>query len=49
MIIWHMANILTGVSMIDSIVKYVWMTMVHSGWSTAEKSFSFIVIEDSFP
>jgi hypothetical protein len=31
MIIWHMENLLAGVSMVDSIVQYVWMTLIHSG------------------
>jgi hypothetical protein len=31
-------NLLAGVSMVDSIVQYVWMTLMHSGWSTTGKS-----------
>jgi hypothetical protein len=49
MIIWHMTNLLAGVSMVDSIVQYVWMTLMYSGWSTAGKQLFFIVIEDSYP
>jgi hypothetical protein len=49
MIIWHMKNLSAGVSMVDSIVQCVWMNLMHSGFSTSEKSVSLIVIEDSFP
>jgi hypothetical protein len=49
MIIWHMENLSAGVSMVDSIVQCVWMNLMHSGFSTSEKSVSLIVIEDSFP
>jgi hypothetical protein len=49
MIIWHMANSLAGVSMVDSIVQCVWMNLMHSGFSTVGKSISLIVIEDSVP
>jgi hypothetical protein len=45
----HMPNLSSGVSMVDSIIQYVWMTLMHSGWSTVGKSLSFIVIKDSFP
>jgi hypothetical protein len=45
MIIWHMTNLLVGVSTVGSIVQYV----MHSGWSTKRKSLSFIVIEGLFP
>jgi hypothetical protein len=48
MIIWHMANLLAGVSTVASIVQYVWKTLMHSGWSTAEKSAFLIVIEGYF-
>jgi hypothetical protein len=34
--------------MVDSIVQCVRMNLMHSGFSTAEKSASLIVIEDSF-
>jgi hypothetical protein len=37
------------VSMVDLIVQCVWMTLMHSGFSTTGKSVSLIVIEDSFP
>jgi hypothetical protein len=37
------------VSMVDLIFQYVWMTLMHSGFSTVGKSLSLIVIEDSFP
>jgi hypothetical protein len=49
MIICHMANLSASVSMVDSIVQCVWMNLIHSGFSTAGKSVSLIVIEDSFP
>jgi hypothetical protein len=49
MIIWHMANSPAGVSMVDSIVQCVGMNLMHSGFSTAGKLVSLIVIEDSFP
>jgi hypothetical protein len=39
-IIWHMANLLAGVSMVDSIVQRAWMNMMHSGFSTTGKSVS---------
>jgi hypothetical protein len=48
-IIWYMANLSADVSMVDSIVQYVWMTLMHLGWSIAGKSLFLIVIEDSFP
>jgi hypothetical protein len=48
MIIWHMANLSASVSMVDSIVQYVWKTLMHPGWSMPGKSLSLIVIEDSF-
>jgi hypothetical protein len=48
MIIWHMVNSSAGVSMIDSIVQFVW-TLMHLGFSTVGKSVSLIIIEDSFP
>jgi hypothetical protein len=48
MIIWHMANLPVGVSTVTSIVQYVWKTLMHSGWSTAEKSAFLIIIEGSF-
>jgi hypothetical protein len=48
MIIWHITNLSAGVSMVASIVQYVWKTLVHSGWSTAEKSAFLIVIEGFF-
>jgi hypothetical protein len=38
MIIWHMTNLPAGVSTVASIVQYVWKTLMHSGWSMAEKS-----------
>jgi hypothetical protein len=34
----HMPNLSSGVSMVDSIIQYVWMTLMHSGWSTVGKS-----------
>jgi hypothetical protein len=37
-----------GVSTVGWIVKYVWMTLMHSGYSTTRKSISLIVIEGSF-
>jgi hypothetical protein len=46
-IILHMTNLSAGVS--SSIVQYVWMTLMHLGWSTAGKSLSLIVTEGSFP
>jgi hypothetical protein len=49
MIIWHMANLSASVSIVDSIVQCAWMNLMHSGFSMAGKSVSFIVIEDSFP
>jgi hypothetical protein len=49
MIIWHMANLSAGVSMVDSIVQCVWTNLIHSGFSTVGKSISLIVIKDSFP
>jgi hypothetical protein len=49
MIIWYMANSLAGVSMVDSIVQCVWMTLMHSDFSTVGKSVSLIVIKDSLP
>jgi hypothetical protein len=49
MIIWHMTNLPTGVSMVDSIVQCAWMNMMHLVFSTAGKSISLIAIEDSFP
>jgi hypothetical protein len=49
MIILHMANLSAGMSMVDLIVQYIWMTLMHSGWSPARKTLSLIVIEDSFP
>jgi hypothetical protein len=49
MIIWHMANLSAGVSMVDSIVQYVWMNLMHLDFSMVGKSLSLIVIEDSFP
>jgi hypothetical protein len=33
-----MANLSSGVSIINSIVQYVWMILMHSGWSTVGKS-----------
>jgi hypothetical protein len=42
------ANLLAGVSMVASIVQYVWKTLMHLGWSMAKKSAFLIVIEDSF-
>jgi hypothetical protein len=48
MIIWHMTNLPAGVSVVDSIVHYVWMTLMHSDFSTPGKSLSLIVIKDSF-
>jgi hypothetical protein len=35
--------------MVDSIVRCVWRNMMHSDFSTTEKSVSLIVIKDSFP
>jgi hypothetical protein len=49
MIIWHMANLLAGGSMVDSIVQCARMNLMHSGFSTTGKSVSLIVIKDSFP
>jgi hypothetical protein len=49
MIIWHMANLPTVVSMVNSIIQCVWMNQMHSGFSTTGKSVSLIVIKDSFP
>jgi hypothetical protein len=48
MITWHMANLPVGVSMVASIVQFVWMTLMHLGWSMEEKPPSLIVIEGSF-
>jgi hypothetical protein len=47
MIIWHMANLSAGVSMVDSIVYYTWLNLVHSDFSMAGKLVSLIVIKDS--
>jgi hypothetical protein len=44
-----MANLPAGVSMVDSIVQCAWMNLMHSGFSTAGKSVSLIVIKDSYP
>jgi hypothetical protein len=44
-----MTNLPTGVSMVDSIVKCIWMTLMHSGFSTTGKTVSLIIIKDSFP
>jgi hypothetical protein len=44
-----MANSLVGVSMVDSIVLRVSMTLMHSSFSTVGKPISLIVIEDSIP
>jgi hypothetical protein len=49
MIIWHMANLSAGVSMVDSIVQFAWMNLMHSDFSMVEKSVSLIAIADSFP
>jgi hypothetical protein len=49
MIIWHMANLHAGVSMVDLIVQCAWMNLMHSGFSMARKLVSLIVIKDSFP
>jgi hypothetical protein len=38
MIIWHTTFLPAGVSMVDTIVPYVWRTLMHSGYSTARKS-----------
>jgi hypothetical protein len=46
MISLHMANLLAGVCMVESLVQY--MTQMHLGWSTIGKSISFIVIKGSF-
>jgi hypothetical protein len=49
MIIWHMLFLPASLSTVGSLVQYVWMTLMHSGFNMAEKSlFSLIVIEDSF-
>jgi hypothetical protein len=48
MIIWYMTNLSIGVSTVDWIVQYVWMTLMHLGCSTTRNSLSLIVIEDSF-
>jgi hypothetical protein len=44
MIIWHMANLSAGVSMVDSIVQCAWMNLMHSGFSTVGKLVSLIVM-----
>jgi hypothetical protein len=44
-----MANLPAGVSMVDSIVQWSWMNLMHSGFNMAGKLVFFIVIEDSFP
>jgi hypothetical protein len=49
MIIWHMANLSAGVSMVDSIVQCAWMNLMHSGFNMTGKLVSLIVIKDSFP
>jgi hypothetical protein len=49
MIIWHMANLPAGVSMVDSIVQCAYMNLMHSGFSTVGKLVYLIVIEDFFP
>jgi hypothetical protein len=49
MIIWHMANLPAGVSMVDSIVQCAWMSLMHLGFSTVGKLVSLIIIEDSIP
>jgi hypothetical protein len=38
-IIWHMTNLPTGVSMISSIVQYVRMTLMHSSGAQQESHF----------
>jgi hypothetical protein len=43
-----MINFPVGVSTVDRIVQYVWMTLMDLGYSTAIKYLSLIVIEDSF-
>jgi hypothetical protein len=48
MIIWHMENLPAGVSTIDWIIQYVWMTLMHLGCSTAKKPLSLIIIKDPF-
>jgi hypothetical protein len=49
MIIWYMTNLSPGMSMVNSIIQYAWMTLMHLDWSTMEKSLSLIVIKNSFP
>jgi hypothetical protein len=49
MIIWYMTNLSAGMSMVDSIVQYAWMNLMHLDWSTMGKSLSLIVIKKSFP
>jgi hypothetical protein len=49
MIIWHLGNSPASVSMVDSIFKWIWMNLMHSGFSTTGKSVSLIAIENSFP
>jgi hypothetical protein len=48
-IIWHMKFLLAGVSMVGSIVPYVWRTLMHLGYSTVRKSLFLIVMKCSFP
>jgi hypothetical protein len=31
MIIWHLINLSVGVCMVDSIVQYVWITLMYLG------------------
>jgi hypothetical protein len=38
-----------GLSMVGSLVQYVWMTLMHSSCSTIGKSLSLVIIKGSFP
>jgi hypothetical protein len=52
-VIWNVDSTyvlpICGQSMVDSIVQCVWMTLMHSGFSTAGKSISLIDIKDYSP
>jgi hypothetical protein len=49
MIIQHMTFLSAGLSMVGSLVQYVWMTLMHSSCSTTGKSLSLVIIKGSFP
>jgi hypothetical protein len=38
----HMTNLSAGVFTVGWIIQYIWMTLMHSGWSTARKSLYLI-------